>query len=255
MAPESDRTAGPLYRRVAEDLRQAITSGRYGPAGQLPTEAELARHYDVSRGTLRQALAILRTDGLVTSRRGTRRVVLGTARVQSFSEMLSFTQWARSIGQEPGGLLHSLVRRPADSIECEQLRLESGAEVYAAVRLRTLAGTPVMVEHTSYPARVGSLVAELPFDAVSHSDKLRQHGIYFADAQHVIDVVPADARDAKLLSCRRGSSLLRERRRTTDSNGIPVEWSQDHYLPGTVAFSVHNSHASSSLSRHARRSR
>lgn len=51
---------------------------------------------------MRQALAVLRADGLVTSRRGTRRVVLGNARVQSFSELLSFTHWARAMGEEPG---------------------------------------------------------------------------------------------------------------------------------------------------------
>lgn len=76
----------------------------------LPAEGTLAEQYGVSRGTVRQALAVLRSDGLVTSRRGTRRVVLGTARVQSFSELLSFTHWAYSMGEEPGGILDSLVR-------------------------------------------------------------------------------------------------------------------------------------------------
>ncbi|MFD0530247.1 GntR family transcriptional regulator [Kitasatospora arboriphila] len=103
MPADPDRATGALYRTVAADLREAITTGRYGEAGRLPAEGALAERYGVSRGTVRQALALLRADGLVTSRRGTRRVVLGTARVQSFSELLSFTHWARSMGEEPGG--------------------------------------------------------------------------------------------------------------------------------------------------------
>ncbi|GGV11641.1 GntR family transcriptional regulator [Kitasatospora herbaricolor] len=250
--PAGTERGAALYRKVAADLREAITTGAFGEAGRLPAEGALAEQYGVSRGTVRQALAVLRSDGLVTSRRGTRRVVLGNARVQSFSELLSFTHWARSMGEEPGGILDSLVRRPADAAEREQLRLEPGAEVYAIVRLRTLSGAPVMVERTVYPPLVGELVAELPADVVSHTEQLREHGILFTDADHTIDVVAANAEDARLLGCRRGSPLLRERRRTTDPTGTPVEWSQDRYLPGTVAFSVHNSLATSALSRHAR---
>jgi GntR family transcriptional regulator len=87
---------------------------------------------------------------------------------------------------------------------------------------------------------------------VSHTEVLREHGILFTDADHTIDIVAANAEDARLLGCRRGSPLLRERRRTTDPTGTPVEWSQDRYLPGTIAFSIHNSLAASALSRHAR---
>ncbi|MFF5209595.1 hypothetical protein [Streptosporangium sp. NPDC000396] len=35
----------------------------------------------------------------------------------------------------------------------------------------------------------------------------------------------------------------------TDPTGAPLEWSEDRYLPGTVAFTVHNSVATTTLSR------
>ena len=68
-------TQEPRYRQIAEELRTAITEHSYGPGGKLPSEGALAEQYEVSRGTIRQALMLLRQDGLVTSRRGTRRVV------------------------------------------------------------------------------------------------------------------------------------------------------------------------------------
>ena len=43
--------------------------------------------------------------------------------------------------------------------------------------------------------------------------------------------------------------LLRERRFTTDRAGTPVEWSDDRYLGGAVAFSVRNSVSVNALSR------
>ncbi len=238
-----------MYRKLAADLRQAIAEGAYGSGGRLPAESELARGYGVSRGTVRQALALLRADGLVTSRRGTRRVVLGTARVQTFSEQVSFTRWARSLGEEPGGRVVNVERRPADEVEREQLRLADGEEVCLVLRVRTLSGVPVMVERSAYPLRIGEIVAALDPAAVSHTVPLEERGVVFADTHHTIDIVFADADDARLLGCRTGDPLLRERRRSTDPAGTPVEWSEDRYLPGTVAFSVHNSRAASALSR------
>ncbi|MFD4231924.1 GntR family transcriptional regulator [Streptomyces sp. NPDC058545] len=237
------------YRRVAAELREAIIAGEYAAGAKLPPEGTLAERYNVSRGTVRHALAVLRTDGLVTSRRGTRRTVLGGPRAQSFSELLSFTNWARSTGETPGGRVDRVVRRPAEPLDAEQLGLEAGAEVYVVLRLRTLSGEPVMVERSIYPARVGALVAELPPDTVSHTEALVMQGVLFTDADHTIDLTWADADDARLLDCPVGQVLLRERRRTTNPAGVPVEWSEDRYLPGTIAFTVHNSVATSTLGR------
>lgn len=238
-----------MYRKVAADLGREIGEGRYGSGGRLPAEGELAERYGVSRGTVRQAMALLRTEGLIASRRGTRRVVIGSPRPQSFGELLSFTRWARSTGEEPGARTVTVETRPADPAERDQLRLPAGAEIYEVRRLRTLSGRPVMVERTVYPSAVGELIAELPPDTVSHTVALEESGVLIADAQHTIDLCRADEEDARLLGCRPGDPLLRERRCSTDPAGTPVEWSEDRYLPETVAFTVHSSAASGSLAR------
>ncbi|MBV9161825.1 MAG: GntR family transcriptional regulator [Pseudonocardiales bacterium] len=66
-------TAG--YRRIAEDLRQQITSGELATGQRVPSEAELMRRYGVSRGTARQGLALLEATGLVTAVHGKGRFV------------------------------------------------------------------------------------------------------------------------------------------------------------------------------------
>ncbi|MFD3556382.1 GntR family transcriptional regulator [Streptomyces goshikiensis] len=251
-APRDAARRTPLYLEVAADLRAAITAGEYDTGARLPAEDELARRYAVSRGTVRQALAALRTDGLITSRRGTRRVVLGGHREDgAVAELRSFTRWARSLGEEPGGRTVAVDRAAADPEEAGQLRIDPGSVVYRVRRLRTLSGAPVMVERTTYPEAVGALVAAMPLDTVSYSEELAAHGVLFTDAHHTIDLVPADPDDAELLGCRAGEALLRERRRSTDPAGAPVEWSQDRYLPGTVAFTVHST-AASALGRRLR---
>lgn len=55
---------------IARVLEQNILSGHYTPGDRLPSEAELCRHFTVSRPTLREALGRLSAMGLIQSRRG-----------------------------------------------------------------------------------------------------------------------------------------------------------------------------------------
>ena len=87
-----------------------------------------------------------------------------------------------------------------------------------------------MIERTAFPDPVGALVAGIDADDQSIYERLEELGVVFADAEHVIDSVPASADDARLLGCRPRVPLLRERRRTTNPSGVPLEWSEDRYL-------------------------
>jgi GntR family transcriptional regulator len=238
-----------MYRKVADDIRAAIAAGTYPPGTRLPSESELAERYSVSRGTVRQAFAALRADGVIASRRGARRVVLGGPRLQSFGELVSFSRWAKALGEEPSGRVIGIARREANPSESEQLALAPGTTIYHLTRVRLLSGRPVMIERTAFPERVGALVAGIDADRESIYERLEELGVVFADAEHVIDSVPATADDARLLECRPRVPLLRERRRTTDPSGVPLEWSEDRYLGNAVAFTVHNSVAANALSR------
>jgi GntR family transcriptional regulator len=250
MAADQEVPRSPsLYRKVAEDIKAAIAAGGYAAGTRLPSESELAERYSVSRGTIRQAFAALRADGVIASRRGARRVVIARPRVQSFGELLSFSRWARAIGEVPGGKVIAMQRRPAKPTEAERLAIAVGAPIYHLTRVRLLSGRPVMLERGAYPDRVGVLVAGLDMASDSITERLEELGIVFADAEHVMDAVAASAQDARLLGVSPRVPMLRERRLTTDLAGIPVEWSDDRYLGSAVAFSVHNSVAVNALSR------
>src|SRR4051794_10285447 len=64
--PSADRA---VFRQLADLLRDQIESGELGPGEPLPSELRLAQEYGISRTTVRQAIAQLRTEGLVTVER------------------------------------------------------------------------------------------------------------------------------------------------------------------------------------------
>lgn len=57
-------------RQIAENIREAIMSGRLKVDERLPTEEELANRFNVSRPTIREALKRLGAQNLIRSRRG-----------------------------------------------------------------------------------------------------------------------------------------------------------------------------------------
>jgi GntR family transcriptional regulator len=62
--------ANPMYRQIAEDLRSKIEGGDLEPGQQLRTEIELREQYGTSRNTVRDAIKLLTTLGLVETRPG-----------------------------------------------------------------------------------------------------------------------------------------------------------------------------------------
>ncbi|MER6614136.1 GntR family transcriptional regulator [Streptomyces xantholiticus] len=61
---------GALYQQVAAAIREAILSGEFAPDSLLPSEAQLMNRYEVSRPTVRNAIAALRAEGLIDVRHG-----------------------------------------------------------------------------------------------------------------------------------------------------------------------------------------
>ncbi|MFI6023902.1 GntR family transcriptional regulator [Streptomyces sp. NPDC051287] len=61
---------GALYQQVAAAIREAILSGEFAPDSLLPSEAQLMTRYEVSRPTVRNAIAALRAEGLIDVRHG-----------------------------------------------------------------------------------------------------------------------------------------------------------------------------------------
>jgi GntR family transcriptional regulator len=60
----------PMYRVIAEDLREQIETGALEPGAQLPTETELRKTYGASRNTIRDAIKWLTQLGLTETRPG-----------------------------------------------------------------------------------------------------------------------------------------------------------------------------------------
>lgn len=78
--PYSDR---PLYKQLADILRAQIQAGRLEPGQLLPALPVLQDEHGVGRGTARQAVAVLRSEGLVVTIAGLGSIVRAVPHTES----------------------------------------------------------------------------------------------------------------------------------------------------------------------------
>jgi GntR family transcriptional regulator len=213
----------PLYRQIETILRAEL--GKPGvPGGQTFTEYGLARRFDVSRYTIRQALAELTRAGLIERqrRRGT---VPTTAPLiqQPLEGLYSFGRSLTALGLTLQSQVVSLSSILPTNDLLRQLELESDREpMVELVRLRSAGGEPLVIETIWLPEVLVPGIRHVDLTG-SVYDALRDlYGLEMDSAQESIRPVVVDARQARALAVVKGAPAFFVER-VTYSQERPVE--------------------------------
>ena len=110
------RGDSPLFRRISGSLAEAIGRGDYPVGDQLPTEFTLMRMFGASRFTIREALAELRSRGLIASRRG-----LGSVVLRAVPQEVAFAETYESVDE----FLASIVQAPITTLEVTDVQADA----------------------------------------------------------------------------------------------------------------------------------
>lgn len=230
--------ATPIYRQLARELRRWLSSGAALAGAALPSERELAAQLGVSRVTLRQALALLTSEGLLERRRGSGTFIRPRRIEHPLGSLTSFSHDMRARQLTPGAQVLEFALAPATPQEAETLELSAHSRVYRLRRLRTADGAPLAVEASVLPeARVGPLTAADLTDQSLYA-LLWARGLGPVRALRHLRAVSADAAQARLLGTRRGAALLMTDRVSWTADGRPIELASAHYRGDRYDFSM-----------------
>lgn len=231
----------PLHVQLYTELANRILDGVWQEGESLPSENALIAEFGMSRGPVRQALARLRSEGLIHGGQGKSPQVQRVTPAQPFETYVSFTEWAEELGREPGQRTVAVGEVPASGHIASELGIEQGAPVVAVTRVRTLDGNPAMLERSSYVFEAGKHLLTADLDAHSIYRVLREHDHVPTRARNVIDAVLADAEDAEWLRVPVGAALLRVRRRTYDQHNEVLDFAENRYVPQQANLVIENS--------------
>lgn len=150
------RGAVAAYRQIARELRNRIADGEFDVERRLPTEDDLIAEYGVSRHTVRAALGVLVSDGLVEryAGRGTflsdRQVEAGDWRIRSLDDIIN-----ESFLADPELLETVFVPGSSDREAARALKLEPSEEMLRITAVRRGADGPLACSQIFVPADIG----------------------------------------------------------------------------------------------------
>ena len=207
-----------------EWLRERLLQDIAGlhPRSPLPTERELAITYEVSRATVRQALAALEQSGTVYRVQGAGTFVAGPHVSKSLS-LTSFSEDMRMRGLRPSSLVLAADEVPADAAIAGALQIRVAAPVVRLVRVRLADESPMCLETAYLPAaRVPGLLANDLGDSLY--ELLESHyDLRLGRANQKLEAVTVVETDAGLLAVPPGAPAFRVTRVSFDERDQPVE--------------------------------
>jgi GntR family transcriptional regulator len=222
--------AAPLYSQIAQRLTGRIRAGKLAPGSRLPPERDLAETLGVNRMTLRQALHLLETDGLLVRRQGAGTFVAEAVIERQAGKLFSFTRGIERRGFKPGAKVVLFTQCPVDPSIAPHLKLHQGTPVYRIHRLRLIDDEPVLLERYIIPVHRFPNLEEHDLATRSMYEVMRtEYGVSVQQAHQSLEPVTAGRSEARWLEVKKGAPLMLERRVSFDKDQRPIEYGNDLY--------------------------
>ena len=223
----------PLYHQIALTLRARAGVGGLGPNGGIATEQQLCAEFGVSRSTVRQALGLLKQDGLLQSRRG-----VGTRPVPNTAPRRLTSSAGDPLHAGLGTTVRVVSIEPFEpTAEIRDFLKADQLEIVRLVRAHALDGAPFSVVVTWLPARHAAGITARALDRHSVHELLwRRHGLLQRRSVHRIGVARADAMTASLLGIGIADPVLHVQSSAYLDDGQPIRWTDNYFREERFAY-------------------
>lgn len=235
------RDPTPLYLQARRRLLDMISSGQFPPGGQLPSEDDLARRFGISRPTIREALALLQIEGIVSRRHGAGSFVnhLPPEISARIDELVSFPALIAAHGFTPEMTDLNISRIEGSGAVTEALGLAAGAQIQLVQRLYRASGRPAAWISDFLPAGlVPNAAAWEGFegDMLAFLRTTARAPVAYAVAK--VGVEEADRTLARRLRVKPGAGVMRVEQTAYTAGNRPVVYSISHQRPGVIMYQV-----------------
>lgn len=222
------RSAGAVrYLEIADWLRELVFNA--APGTRLPSDAEVAARFSVSRMTARSAIQQLVNENIIVRRQGAGTFTQDAPLHRHEGLLMSFTADMERRGLTASSRLITAELRGGAPAETSALGLPDGHKVVAIKRVRLADGTPLALETAVIPPDCVSVLST-DLESGSLHDALTRLGYAPAVAHSWISSRLASSSEAALLDVSTSEPLLVERRIVDDERGEPVEFTETAYI-------------------------
>ena len=241
-----DWDLGPLPVRrsslpsvIAAALGARIRSGEFPAGTRLPSEPQLASSLKVSRNTVREAISVLREQGLAVTRQGNGTFTVDPNIETQFpvgvgiEHLTSTTEMITNAGHKAGCREFGLVTGSGSTFARQQLRVDHEEQLHSIERVRTADNLPAIlcrdyISTTRVPTKV---IAQFRGDESLFLFLQRECHLKVKSAR--ADIVPLmpSPRVAELLAVSSRKPLLELKQLHFDGDGTPFLYSENVFNP------------------------
>lgn len=227
----------PLYKQIANKIKEDIQSANLAHGDAIPTESKLTEIYGVSRVTIRQAIKLLVEEGLLYKIQGSGTYISHDKIEHNISKLQGFTEEMDLLQNNPANkILAFEVTIPTEEIR-EILKLKEDEKVYYVKRLRLADNEPLVIEESYLPV---TLFPELSIDVMENSkyDYIESKG--FKIDKRYGKIIPAKPTKEIMdhFNLEEHDSLLLLEAFSTFNDGALFEFSRIYYHPYKYSFKV-----------------
>lgn len=220
----------PRYRLLADSIRDDIAAGACPPGAQLPTEAEFAAKFGVSRGTVVKAIDMLVAEGVVAKRQGAGSFVSLPSLHRRSSRLMSFTETLDAQGRKASQKV--LGYGAADEAEARSLGAHEPAMLLT--RLRLVDRVPVTIHRSFIPERVMEQLSAEELGQLLKGDAslyaaFEEAGITIDRGSEHVSARLATPTEAEALNIPLPAALMVVIRQSYDSDGNLIEAAEAVY--------------------------
>jgi GntR family transcriptional regulator len=217
----------PKYFQLVNILRHKIEDGEWEPYESIPSERELEKQYNISRTTIREAIAVLVRQGYLYREHGRGTFVAPQKLQKGLHELTSFSEDMHNRGITPGHQIRFIGYTDPPPKVLQALELPPDTpKIFMLERIRLGDGQPIGLQ-SSYLA--------LPNDQVFSLQDIESYGSLYkllydkfnlipTEAEETVESTLASPEEAALLDTAEGSPLLLSSRIMYAQNRHPVEY-------------------------------
>ena len=220
----------PLYQRLSDEMLEKITSGEWPPDEAIPTEIELLKTYGVALGTVRKAVEILVSQGVLERNQGrgtfVRRPSFDASLFRFFRHLTN--DGGRKIPQ--GKILAKALLAPSASV-ASALSISRKSKAIRLDRQRLIDGRVILAEEIWLPQTYFSALLDLElseFDHLLYPFYEARCGQIVASAKETLTIESAKADVAEQLGIEAGKPVVLIERLALAYDGTPLEWRRSY---------------------------
>ncbi len=209
-----NNTSKPLYMQIKEKIEHEIECGRLEPNHQIPSERELCEKYNVSRITVRQAIAEAEKDGLVYRIQGKGTFVKEPVIHQGLEKLTSFSKTLFTKGLKGKSEIVKTEIIPVDFQLSNILKCDLSEQIVNLVLLGLADDEPMVCYDSYFPYDIGIKMIEAAEEnikqhkAFSTFDLYKKINILLGTIDQTFEAANCNEATSKIMKINEGKALM-----------------------------------------------